>query len=58
MRVRRADECRETPGGETGSPETDTGMLIFIFLLLPPPPQLFMLHAGRVNTQTQHSVSM
>lgn len=55
-----ADECRETPGGETGSPETDTGMLIFFFfLLLPlPPPQLFMLHAGRVNTQTQHSVSM
>lgn len=26
-----ADECRETPGGETGSPETDTGMLIFFF---------------------------
>lgn len=21
-----ADECRETPGGETGSPETDTGI--------------------------------
>lgn len=52
-----ADECRETPGGETGSPETDAGMLIF-FLLWPPPPQLFMLHAGRVNMQTQHSVSM
>lgn len=53
-------ECKET-SGETGSPETDTGMLIFSFwsLLL---PKVFMLQpgcaVGRVNTQTQHSVSM
>lgn len=61
LKVRRVHECKET-SGETGSPETDTGMLIFSFWSLLPLPKVFALQpgcaVGRVNTQTQHSVSM
>lgn len=45
-----ADECMDTSGEDTGPPESEFGMLFFFYFCC---RGFFMLHAGRVNSQTQ-----